>query len=296
MPGLLFFGLAGVFGQLVDGSLGMGFGVSATTVLLAAGTAPALASATVHVAKIGTGLASGISHWKLGNVDWSVTVRIALPGALGAFLGATVLSSLSTEDGAPWMSALLLVLGCYILVRFTGWTPPVRPASRPTTKFLAPLGLVAGFVDATGGGGWGPVATPTLVGTGKLAPRTTVGSVNASECLVAVAASAGFLVGLGDQAISTTALAGLLVGGVIAAPFAALLVRRMPASLLGVGVGGIVVLTNAQPLLEVLGVGGAGRLVIYLVLASLWVAAITAAVLRHRRSRETEPSEAVPAS
>ncbi|HEY5858132.1 MAG TPA: sulfite exporter TauE/SafE family protein, partial [Aldersonia sp.] len=151
MPTVVLIALVGFAAQLVDGSLGMAYGVTTTTLLLAIGTSPAAASATVHLAEIGTTLLSGASHWKFGNVDWKVVRKIAIPGAVGAFLGATVLSKLSTEAAAPLMAIILLSLGIYILTRFTFTGIPRHNLGKPLHKrFLVPLGLFAGFVDATG--------------------------------------------------------------------------------------------------------------------------------------------------
>jgi uncharacterized protein len=230
---LVLLALVGLGAQLVDGSLGMAYGVTSTTLLLAIGTNPAAASATVHLAEIGTTLASGLSHWKFGNVDWRVVLRVGVPGAIGAFAGATVLSRLSTAVAAPVMSLILLALGIYLLGRFTLRGIDRRNLGKPLRKrFLTPLGLVAGFVDATGGGGWGPVATPTLLATGKMEPRKVVGSVDTSEFLVALAASIGFLVGLGSQGVKPAIVLPLLAGGVIAAPVAAWLVQLVTARIL----------------------------------------------------------------
>ena len=141
---------------------------------------------------------SGVAHWKFGNVDWKVVAKIGVPGAVGAFAGAHVLSSLSTEVAAPVMSLILLALGVYLLVRFTLRGLDRRHLGKPMRKrFLGPLGLVAGFVDATGGGGWGPVGTPAILASGRMEPRKVIGSIDTSEFLVAVAASLGFLLALG---------------------------------------------------------------------------------------------------
>src|SRR5690606_12047980 len=158
MRTLILLALVGLGAQLVDGSLGMAYCVTSTTLLLAIGTNPAAASATVHLAEIGTTLASGISHWRFDNVDWKVIAKIGIPGAIGAFAGATFLSSLSTEVAAPIISLLLLALGAYIRVRFTAFGLSRDNLGKPLRKrLLPPLGLFAGFIDATGGGGWGPV-------------------------------------------------------------------------------------------------------------------------------------------
>ncbi len=281
------FALGGVLAQMVDGTLGMGYGVTATTVLLAVGTAPAAASAAVHFAKVGTALASGAAHTKFGNVDWPVVSRIALPGALGALLGALLLSSLSADVAAPWVAVVLVLLGAYVLARFSfrAVAATVVQPGRPSSRFLAPVGLVAGFVDAIGGGGWGPVATSSLLSSGKLSPRKVVGSVNTAEFVVAVAASLGFLLALSDEEISWLAVAGLLAGGVVAAPFAAWLVRAMPARLLGTAAGGMIVLTNIGTLLAGVGVSGAVLLSVHLMLAAVWMLALAAAVRSLRRDR-----------
>src|SRR4051794_17963120 len=160
----------------------MAYGVTSTTLLLAIGTNPAAASATVHLAEIGTTLASGLSHWRFGNVDWRVVLRVGVPGAVGAFAGATGLSNLSTEGAAPGMSLILLALGVYLLVRFPLRGVDRRNLGKPLRKrFLTPLGLVAGFVDATGGGGWGPVGTPALLASGRMEPRKVIGSVHTPQ-------------------------------------------------------------------------------------------------------------------
>jgi uncharacterized membrane protein YfcA len=284
---LLVLAFVGLLAQLVDGALGMGYGVTSTTLLLIAGLAPASASASVHLAEVGTTLAAGISHWRFGNVDWKVVGRIAIPGAVGAFIGATVLSSLSTESAAPWMAGILLVLGCYLLLRFARPLGPRKAAGPLRARFLGPLGLVAGFVDATGGGGWGPVATPSLLVSGRMEPRKVIGSVDTAEVIVAGSASIGFLIGLGSQGFVLPTVAALLVGGVIAAPIAAWLVRTMPAQLLGAAVGGLIVLTNTRTLVRALEIDGALATPLYLAVVAAWVVAIGFSARALRRARRT---------
>jgi uncharacterized protein len=284
MARLVLVALVGLAAQLVDGALGMAYGVTSTTLLLFAGVAPASASASVHLAEIGTTFASGVAHWRFGNVDWRVVTRIALPGAVGSFLGATALSKISTSAAAPWTSGVLLGLGVFLLARFTR---PLRPAQpRPVrTGFLAPLGLVAGFVDATGGGGWGPIATPTLLASGRMEPRKVIGSVNTAEFLVAASASAGFLVGLGTSGFLLPTVAALLAGGVIGAPLAAWLVRRVPAQVIGAAVGGLIILTNTRTLLRVFDLESSAGPWLYPALGLVWVTAVTVALRIHRRVR-----------
>lgn len=198
---LLLFAIVGLMAQLVDGALGMAFGVTATTLLILSGTAPAQASAAVHFAEVGTTLFSGIAHWRLDNVHWPTVVFLGVPGAVGAFAGATVLSGLSTESAEPVVSTLLLLLGGYVLVRsvLVPWSRTrgrPAPATRRSRWGLVSLGLGGGFLDASGGGGWGPVTTSTLMSVGRTEPRKIIGTVNTAEFLVAVAASLGFIFGL----------------------------------------------------------------------------------------------------
>jgi uncharacterized protein len=282
---LVLLALVGLGAQLVDGSLGMAYGVTSTTLLLAIGTSPAAASATVHLAEIGTTLASGLSHWRFGNVDWRVVLRVGVPGAVGAFAGATVLSNLSTEVAAPVMSLILLTLGVYLLVRFTLRGVDRRNLGKPLRKrFLTPLGLVAGFVDATGGGGWGPVGTPALLASGRMEPRKVIGSIDTSEFLVALASSLGFLLALGSQGINPLWVLGLLAGGLVAAPIAAWLVRIIPPRLLGSLVGGIIVITNVRTLLNGDWIDAAGpvRYAVYAVLYAVWALAVVHSFRKHR--------------
>ncbi|GAA4415409.1 sulfite exporter TauE/SafE family protein [Georgenia halophila] len=251
MAGILILSVVGLFSQLVDGSLGMGFGVISSTLLIAVGIAPAAVSSTVHLAKIGTGVASGLSHWKFGNVDWRVTSLLAVPGAVGAFGGAVLLSSLSAEVAAPWVSLLLFGLGGYVLWRFAvlaGARPVIN--GRLSRNLLAPLGLVGGALDSLGGGGWGPIGTTTLLSSGRLEPKKVVGSVSTAELVVALGSSAGFLVGLGSAGINVGWVLALLVGGVIGAPFAAWVVQHMRPRMLGVLAGGLIVITNTITMMQ----------------------------------------------
>lgn len=250
MRRLLTFTVVGLAAQAVDGSLGMAYGATSATLLVAAGYAPVLVSASVHLAEVGTTLVSGTAHWRLGNVDWQVVRRIGVPGAIGAFAGATLLSSFDGAVMAPWTAAILFGLGVVVLLRFAfgvGADVRRRDLSRAGG---AGVGLVGGLVDAVGGGGWGPVATPTLLTATRMSPRHVIGSVDTAEFVVSIAASAGFLLGIGRAGIDGTVVLALLAGGVVAAPFAAWLVRWLPTAVLGVGVGGILLLTNARTLVR----------------------------------------------
>jgi uncharacterized protein len=271
--------LFGLVAQLVDGSLGMAYGLTSTSLLLTIGIAPAVASASVHMAEVGTTLASGISHWKFGNVDWRAVRWLAIPGGVGAFTGAVVLSSISAGVIAPFIAAFLILLGCYILVRFAilGGKIKVTPGSL-SGRFLLPLGLGAGFLDAIGGGGWGPISTPTLLASGKMEPRKAIGTSSTSEFVVASCASIGFLIALDTSVVALPVVGALLVGGVIAAPIAAWLSRRLHPRLLGSAVGGLIVLTNGRTLLGILGVQGDMQVAAVAAIALVWAAALVVAV------------------
>ncbi|WP_435203458.1 sulfite exporter TauE/SafE family protein [Janibacter sp. GS2] len=295
MRKLVLLAVVGLLAQLVDGSLGMAYGVTTTTLLLAIGTNPVAASATVHLAEIGTTLVSGASHWRFGNVDWAVVLKIGLPGAVGAFAGATFLSSLDTTTATPVMSGILLALGLYVLIRFTVTGLRTDRLGTPLrTRFLAPLGLVGGFVDATGGGGWGPVGTPAILASGRLEPRKVIGSIDTSEFLISVAASTGFLLALGSQGIDFSWAAMLLLGGVIAAPIAAWLVRTIPPRVLGSAVGGVIVLTNSRTIMgeDALALGGGITWLVHGLVLAAWVGAVTHSLRAHRREVAAESGAA----
>jgi uncharacterized protein len=285
MRKLVLLALVGLAAQLVDGSLGMGYGVTSATLLVAGGLGPAAASAAIHFSEIGTSLVSGVSHQALGNVDWRTVSILAGPGFVGAFAGATLLTRLEPSITRPLVAAILLVLGVYVTWRFLA-VQRLRFQKRPTARFLAPLGLVAGVVDAIGGGGWGPVGTSSMLSSGRLEPRKVVGSVDTAEFVVTVGASLGFLLALGSQGINWAYAAALLVGGVVAAPIAATMVRFMPARVLGVAVGGVIVLTNLKTLAEVAGVPGITIALLASMVFTLWVLWVAYAVKLEQAERE----------
>src|SRR2546423_6625938 len=222
-------GLIGFLAQLVDGALGMAFGVISTTAMLAIGMPPAEARGLGPPAEIFPPAASAGSHIWHRNVDWRLVIRLGIAGVLGAVLGAWILSNLDAGVMRPFISAYLLLVGGFIL--FKAWRGmPARDAPAP---WVAPIGFVAGFLDASGGGGWGPVATTTLVGSGH-APRMAVGSVNTTEFFVTIAAATTFFIELG--ASPWRELLALIIGGLLAAPLGGWAVKRIPARVLMVAV------------------------------------------------------------
>ncbi|WLA12063.1 sulfite exporter TauE/SafE family protein [Xanthomonas translucens] len=226
------FVLVGLAAQLVDGALGMAFGLVSSSVLLSMGLPPAAVSASVHSAEVFTTGASGLSHLALGNVDNRLFLRLALPGMAGGVLGAYGLTQLPGELIRPFVHLYLLGLAVLILLRAAGRALPRRQVQR-----VPLLGFVAGLLDASGGGGWGPVATSTLLARGGQA-RTTIGTVNAAEFLVTLSISLTFLLTMGIQHLQI--VLGLLVGGMLAAPLAALLVKRVRERWVLVAVGMLV--------------------------------------------------------
>lgn len=240
---LLFVGI-GLLAQLVDGALGMAYGLVSNSILLAMGLPPAIASATVHTAEVFTTGVSGASHVWFGNVRRQLFWQLAIPGAIGGILGATLLANVPGETIRPFVTVYLLILGAMVLLRSFG-----KRLSRHQVQHPGWLGLVAGALDAIGGGGWGPLATSTLLARGGNV-RTTIGSVNAAEFVVTVCVSAtlAWHVGIGHWSI----VLGLLVGGVLAAPFAAWLVRHLPERAVMAAVGSLIVLISAVQLWQML--------------------------------------------
>ena len=239
-----FFVFAGVglLAQLVDGALGMAYGLVSNSILLALGLPPALASATVHTAEIFTTGVSGASHAWFGNVRWKLFWQLAIPGALGGMLGACFLANGPGDTIRPFVNVYLLMLGAMVLLRAFG-----RRLTRHQVQHSGVLGFLAGLLDAIGGGGWGPLATSTLIARGG-GVRRTIGSVNAAEFVVTTSISATLVwhVGIGHWPI----VLGLLTGGVLAAPFAAWLVRHLPERAVMAAVGTLIVAISLVQLLH----------------------------------------------
>jgi uncharacterized protein len=234
---LLPFIAVGFAAQIVDGALGMAFGVLSNLLLLGLGVPPAAASAGVHTVETFTTAVSGISHALHRNVNWRMFTRLVIPGVIGGVLGAYVLSNIHADTAKPFILTYLIGIGLYLLWR--GWKHP--PVERKP-KVVEPLGLIGGFLDAAGGGGWGPVVTSNLLVQGSN-PRMTVGTVNTAEFFLAATISATFITQLGWEAF-TLATVGLLIGGVVAAPLGAYLAKHVPAKTLMILVGIILTLTS----------------------------------------------------
>ncbi len=282
--------IAGFFASMVDGALGMGFGPTSSSILLSNGLSPALVSTTVNLAKIATGLVAGVSHWRFNNIDRQLVFRLAIPGALGALVGVTVLANINGDDLRPYLAAMLILVGLRILVRFSRPLPLAPDINDPNVRDDAPpefdrtgveIAAAAGGITNGLVGAWGPVVTPFLLHRG-LTPRFAVGSVNTAEVAVATV-SAGALIGsLGGSGLDWEILLAMLGGGVIAAPIAALVVRFIPARALGLAVALLLLVTNAR---ELMGTWdpSSGRWAIYLLIVIL----IAGAVVRPRFMRST---------
>jgi uncharacterized protein len=279
----------GFVAQLVDGSLGMGYGVTSATMLAAIGFAPAMASATIHVAKIGTGIMSGTAHWRFGNVNWRACFMLAAPGTIGAFAGALAISYMAADVAAPWVSVILATLGVVVLLRTVFGRDASLQFQEPRLLFLGPLGLVGGFIDSIGGGGWGPVTTSTLMAAGRMAPNQVIGTVSMSEFIVAIGATIGFLAALGGEAIAWGATILLLLGAVVASPIAAWLVSRLDHRVLGGLVGGMILVYNAENVLRLLGIVGPAVLVVQTAIVA--TALLVCAWVLYERRRSAPAAE-----
>lgn len=241
----LLFAIVGFMAQLVDGALGMAYGVISSTVLLSVGVSPAYASASVHAAEVFTTAASATSHLTHRNIDWKLFWKLAPAGIAGGVLGAYLLTSVDGAVMRPFVTGYLTLMGVFILYRaFRG----IPSHQQYRTRYVAPLGVVGGFADAAGGGGWGPVVSSTLLGGGGQ-PRYVIGTVNTVEFFLTVSISAAFLFAMlsghwseaGELTDHAFAVAGLIVGGVLAAPLAGIIVKRVPTRPMMFAVGILVI-------------------------------------------------------
>lgn len=278
MSELLLVALAGFAAALVDGALGMGFGPTSSSILLSAGLPPAAASTTVNIAKVVTGIASAISHWRFRNIDHRLVLQLAIPGSLGALVGVTVLAKVDATTIRPILAAMLTLVGIRILIRFSRPLPtrtldleddlehdPDRmpPFDQRGVKVAAATGgLTNGLVGA-----WGPVVTPFLLHRG-LSPRFAIGSVNTAEVAVAFVSASTLVASLGSRGVDPAVVAAMLLGGVAAAPLAAWFARHVPARGMGLAVSALLLLTNARELADWAGLE-ATRWAVYLLIAAL---------------------------
>lgn len=232
-PTFWLFVLAGFVAQTIDGALGMAYGISSTSLLLSLGVSPAAASASVHIAEVFTTGASGLSHWKFGNVNKKLFKLLVLPGVAGAIIGAYILSSFDGDLIKPYISIYLVLMGVVIISKALR-----KKKAKEKTRFVGPLALLGGFVDAVGGGGWGPVVTSSLIGQGRN-PRYTIGSVNLAEFFIAASGASTFILMIGTGNWPVTL--GLLLGGVLASPFAAYVCGKVNPKYLMIIVGIVII-------------------------------------------------------
>jgi uncharacterized protein len=257
MRDLFLFALAGFAASLVDGALGMGFGPTSSSILLAAGMAPTAVSASVNLAKVVTGFVAAVSHWKFRNLDKNLVLQLAIPGCLGALVGVYVLSSIDGATLRPFLAMLLTIIGIRILVRFARPMPravkataPVSGSQKRALVFDQRGVRVAAFLGGvTNGmiGAWGPVVTPFLLHRG-VRPRYAIGCVNTAEVAVASASAFSLIASIGRTGINGPTVFAMLIGGVLAAPVAAWFIRHVPPGPMGVSVAGLLLLTNARDL------------------------------------------------
>lgn len=242
MDNLFNFILVGFFAQMIDGALGMAYGVFSNSFLLSLGVPPALASASVHTAEIFTTGVSGLSHLKFGNVKKQLLFKLLIPGIIGGALGAYILTSIPGKTIKPIIAVYLLIMGVLIIRKSFQMA---NHKEREATGNLVPLGLAGGFFDAIGGGGWGPIVTSTLIVKGNN-PRFTIGSVNLAEFFVTLTEAITFFAFI--KLVHLKVILGLIIGGVAAAPLAAFTCKKLPARLLMVVVGVLIILLSCRNL------------------------------------------------
>jgi uncharacterized protein len=294
MANLVVVALAGFLASMVDGALGMGFGPTSSSILLSSGVSPAAASASVNLAKVATGLAAGVSHWRFKNINRRLVLRLAVPGAIGAAMGATVLSNVDGTTIRPYLAVLLMAVGVRILVRFSR-PLPMRPDQEDGRSHFDARGVE---VAATAGGitnglvgAWGPVVTPFLLHRG-VPPRFSVGCVNTAEVAVAIVAS-GTLIG--TEGVELGVVLAMLVGGVLASPLAAYVVRYIPPRLLGLAVAGLLLITQSRELANTDKLP-VDRWVAYIGIALVVAVAASRPAIQARWDSHRQPAEGEPAT
>ncbi|MGN1451123.1 MAG: sulfite exporter TauE/SafE family protein [Eubacteriales bacterium] len=231
--------IIGFAAQLIDGTLGMAYGVSCRTFLKMAGLPASMASAVVHCSEVPTTLVSGIAHWRFKNVSWKLLLKLAIPGVIGGVLGAWVLSSIG-DKLEPFIDIYLIVMGVLIFIKVF---KKDGKAPRKEGAYVYPLGFIGGFLDATGGGGWGPVVTSTMLASNH-DTKKTIGTVNTAEFVVTLAQTTAFFVLISDFIAHWQTILGLVIGGVLAAPLAAWICKKLPVKPLLAIVGTLIVGLN----------------------------------------------------
>jgi uncharacterized membrane protein YfcA len=246
MEDLLLFVVVGFAAQIIDGAVGMAYGVSATSVLLSFGVTPVVASSTVHAAEVFTTGASGFSHWRLGNVKKDIFWKLVLPGVAGGAVGAYILTAINSDAIQPIVAGYLFIMGAVILVK------AIRQKVRPPSglKHTRKIGFTGAILDAIGGGGWGPLVTSTLINQG-MEPRYAIGTSNAAEFFITSVITITFLGTVGLELWPM--ITGLIIGGVVAAPFGAYLARYIPARALMIMVAVAVMILSARNLIHYIG-------------------------------------------
>jgi len=286
MVELFLFALAGFAAAFVDGALGMGFGPTSSSILLASGLAPTAVSASVNLAKVATGVVAGVSHWRFSNIDRGLVVKLALPGSIGAVVGVTVLASIDGSMLRPYLALLLTAIGLRILVRFAQpvetphdhLTPPDAQGKRTLIydkRGVSAAALVGGITNGMIGA-WGPVVTPFLLHRG-VRPNYAIGSVNTAEVAVAATASLSLVASLGRDGFNGSVVVAMLLGGVIAAPLAAWFIKKVPPKPVGLAVAAMLLLTNARELAVWAGIGSSSWMwAIYLGIVAIVIIAFVA--------------------
>lgn len=232
--------LIGIAAQMVDGALGMAYGITATTFLLANGFSPAIASAAIHTSEVFTTGASGLSHWRMGNINKKLFRSLLFPGVIGGLVGVFLITNIDGNAIKPWISGYLLLMGFYVFIKaFKKFSITNKEIKK---RKIIPLALFGGFVDSIGGGGWGPVVTSNLLGSGH-EPKKTIGSVNAAEFFLTISTATSFALLIGISYIEV--IAGLIVGGIIAAPIAAKITAKLPTKFLLIFVGALIMTLSA---------------------------------------------------
>ncbi|MCU1497043.1 MAG: permease [Acidimicrobiales bacterium] len=277
MDELVLVGLAGFLAAMVDGALGMGFGPTSASILLSVGISPAAASASINLAKVATGVAGGVAHSRAGNTDRRLVLRLAVPGAVGAAIGATVLANVDGDSLRPFLAVLLLAVGLRILVRFAIMVPSEADEQVPgDAGFSAPgveVAAVAGGVTNGMIGAWGPVVTPFLLHR-RIPPRYAVGCVNTAEIAVAVVSAGTLLAASGGEGIRAGIVIAMLVGGVAAAPIAAVVIRHIPPRALGIAVAALLLGTQSREIANTVDLPGSRWLAYSAVVVGVAVAGL----------------------